>query len=1584
MATIQDATDLSLNSLTLYCATDDYLSTVLIYHGPVTTTAATSSSRIQLVIFTLAGHHSFPRLTLSPTSPLYAAVNHLPREKQGDEICRGLAVGLLKYFAELPDPVKSCLSGRAKKLRGGGKIPRMFDEMHAAEIANRMEKVENASEVTAQLKMAYPARGVSWLDMDVVLPQNSIKVAAHDDDLDHDAAGQNSTETSFGQLAPIVNLFGDPVFIPTSRLRKAPSRPTNLSKSRQFTRQQKEALRLAMCEAVDTEERYVSKIYELVYAVAEEFRAKARTKSIASSSPGEDALSKLFPPCLDQILEVNMGFLNAIRLVLEETEQEAMDDIASSAESTIDGRKRKDPLGALAFGKVLKEWFPRFAQPYRDYMQVQSGFAKLLNLFMKDQASSFSKRIQQTGEQRLRSMLMEPVQRLPRYSLLIDAMTSTLPSSHIALRPLLRARDLITEICALDSPGDNDEENSLKRLQRLVKSWPKSLDFPGRLVTVLDAIQSGPGQTTLPDSGFNTQVMILLFPGQLLFLGKEHGCQLSARGLQAEMDKRSRTSTDNSTVLDSSKLLFLDSVRLASVQISQSTCGNNVYLAYPELGSLSQGSSSPKYILRSFRLAGSDQGKASRFLEECMKARVEHHFPEEERESGKWTLLASPSSPSSLDLMAAICEEGPCAGSRREAPSVVFYLDGRGFPATELSKSSQILASASLTTGGRYKIEIRHSCGKSTDVVSLEDLKSAMLKRLSSHLKTLHSVQNPSLVEATIQMNEGVHQSLEIRFAAQAKTSRGFRPASPSKLLSSWWSGPQVADSGKLDHNTALKNIPSIPPPAQNPKATSLQREDSYRIIAVNSGDGADVVDPISQLEQILTSYVLALRSRRGNIVGRSLRGRAHADQVAVNDLYNVLLEDASRIQAAAEVSVDVLVAAFEKFLTYAWKEKLGPILSPGSIQTLQARFERHFPADFEKFFKEYLTTMAPQNKRAFTAMIRLLTDLLDASGNDGDRGALTATFAELLTESPHAMQFISLLDRLVEDYERLFDDSTPIGWPEERYVGQDNEVSSGLLLKNKNGSISSQTSSFRKRFGFGLSRHNSKDESESKVSSLIRSLSKTKGSSEPSSQPSSLSRATLVRSRSTDSDSKVPAFLRPISRDKSGFSTLTFEEHAYSSRPGSAHSTIQMLQSIGEDDSKPDKLLTKKKRRSSLSDLKSLHDTMKDTHITPLPLRTTPKQDPIAEVAGSSSAPTDPEPVPVPKSLPTPAASASRSPTKADKAAPAIVTKPTIPRIGSPTRTSPRKENIKSPTPQPKSSSPVKSPTPNLTSPRVANLASPRAHLAERNLNRLGDNITSPKKRLDTQSSIPTPRSGTVRERPSIANGKASASPTKRVPSISSNSNVSTSPTKPRPSSTTQPPPKLKLQSTTKLRERLSREKQSFTTQTTSFQTELANIGEELSSLTLEPLPESNPSKPETTIVRSSSPSRPKSSSTSTATSSLSTRLTSLSSTLSTLSQTTTTKLTTLESDTLKALSASERKVRQLDQLYKEATRENEALYERFNKELARVAKGGEPELRRLVEGLGKEVEAVRRENWALRRDGVGEKEGVAADEKR
>lgn len=143
-----------------------------------------------------------------------------------------------------------------------------------------------------------------------------------------------------------------------------------------------------------------------------------------------------------------------------------------------------------------------------------------------------------------------------------------------------------------------------------------------------------------------------------------------------------------------------------------------------------------------------------------------------------------------------------------------------------------------------------------------------------------------------------------------------------------------------------------------------------------------------------------------------------------------------------------------------------------------------------------------------------------------------------------------------------------------------------------KTGSLSSNASSLGRRFGFGRG-HDNRSDTDSKVASVWRTLSKTaKIASDSQSQPANLPKASLVRSRSIDTDTRMLPPSRPVSRDLPPLPSPSASDE-YRSRPGSSHLSFTTLSTIGEAAPSKPAVLSKKKRRSSLSDLKPLNNPL-------------------------------------------------------------------------------------------------------------------------------------------------------------------------------------------------------------------------------------------------------------------------------------------------------------------------------------------------------------------------------------------------------
>lgn len=726
---------LSSSNLSLYYAKDALLDNfpILVFYGPSTTGNSTqNSSRIQAHIYTLAGFQSFPRLTVAPTSPLYAAVTHLSAEQQGDEICRGLAVSLLSYFAGLPKAMKTSLRDRAAAHRPNRAVPVMFDEMHAADLAATMVEIEDSSETTDYVMSALSTQVLSWVDMDVVLPSGTIQRAKSSDCEDSAPLfGDDGLPLyHYGQYTSIIESLGSAAFLPTSKLQRAPSRPTAHSRSRILSKDQKISLRREMCELVDTESNYTGKIQNLVQFIAADFR------QIVSSN----IANGLFPESLDRILETNERFYEDIQAVLDETENEAINDIEGNTSSESDlgspitqGRRR-DPTGTLHFAKSLLRWFPKFMGPYQDYLRASTNFSNIISQSLADQSSAVSKHLHDFGEQRLRSALIEPVQRLPRYSLLIDNMVNLLPASHPALSSLLKARDVITEICALDTQILGDITRSAKILRNIVADWPATFSPRGRPITAVDVLELRPPYAA---NGEGTTGILLLFVDTIVLLQKAGNSSLSARGIIAEVD---RPTTPTNAFLSSSlsldrDLKFLGAYDLSQLRFSESESGHLIRMTL--FGGTTSDLNTSRHsqsLIKVFQALGPYDSKVARFSEEVIKARIESRFPEATRDSGKWALRSIGPSQGSLGVLVALLEEQSesTANLTQGQCQIRLYVDASKDNSSIIKQDHGTEIAASITTlgPGSYRLDTEGIDGTCfTDICNPENLMSVLLRR---------------------------------------------------------------------------------------------------------------------------------------------------------------------------------------------------------------------------------------------------------------------------------------------------------------------------------------------------------------------------------------------------------------------------------------------------------------------------------------------------------------------------------------------------------------------------------------------------------------------------------------------------------------------------------------------------------------------------------------------------------------------------------------------------------------------------------------------------------------------------------------
>lgn len=150
--------------------------------------------------------------------------------------------------------------------------------------------------------------------------------------------------------------------------------------------------------------------------------------------------------------------------------------------------------------------------------------------------------------------------------------------------------------------------------------------------------------------------------------------------------------------------------------------------------------------------------------------------------------------------------------------------------------------------------------------------------------------QSKDVDPSQISFHRDILQNIPLNKQEHESRLRNFRPMSPVKLISSFLGGSPMRPRSELP---ILKSIPSIAPQLSTnlePNgARAVEEKKPNNKVSVVGASSMDTKDTLTLLQDTLATYILSLHSRSGNMVGRVLRGRAGADELVVNELYNVL-----------------------------------------------------------------------------------------------------------------------------------------------------------------------------------------------------------------------------------------------------------------------------------------------------------------------------------------------------------------------------------------------------------------------------------------------------------------------------------------------------------------------------------------------------------------------------------------------------------------------------------------------------------------------------------------------------------------------
>ena len=174
---------------------------------------------------------------------------------------------------------------------------------------------------------------------------------------------------------------------------------------------------------------------------------------------------------------------------------------------------------------------------------------------------------------------------------------------------------------------------------------------------------------------------------------------------------------------------------------------------------------------------------------------------------------------------------------------------------------------------------------------------AADLSLVGNMLRVSNQPQGLERAHAHISYNQKVLETVPLQTRPLEKSdSRRFRPISPVKALSSFLGG-SIKATMSMPRDTAYSLATLDKPTVLHPPNQAQPRPNEPRVspdpptLNKTTLIGIAPKDSINQLEDTFNAYVLALRSRSGDMVGRYMRNRANADELMVNELYNILGE---------------------------------------------------------------------------------------------------------------------------------------------------------------------------------------------------------------------------------------------------------------------------------------------------------------------------------------------------------------------------------------------------------------------------------------------------------------------------------------------------------------------------------------------------------------------------------------------------------------------------------------------------------------------------------------------------------------------
>ncbi|KAG2349061.1 hypothetical protein BDR05DRAFT_956431 [Suillus weaverae] len=309
--------------------------------------------------------------------------------------------------------------------------------------------------------------------------------------------------------------------------------PDGLQRKRALT--DSTALTDVVNELVNTERSYVKRLRILKNDYADPLRQFSRNKNTAILPSYE---AKTLFGNIDNFLPVNEAFLLDLEKMVAPDGPETVGGVGDVAL-----RHFKDLRGFEHYRQYYVKREEAQSIFEREMMKKSSGFAAYIDRIKYSNTDSRNR----VG---LRELLMDPVQRIPRYTLLFRTMIKYMASGDPQRAKLTEADDIASKIALAETDEQTKRAAIMHCLNATVDGFPPGLISISRrfidCIDVDDIVQDGPASASTSVSSLSLNVLhctLFLFDDKLMIVKRPGNGEKSGRSLAGldDVDKLAKT-----------------------------------------------------------------------------------------------------------------------------------------------------------------------------------------------------------------------------------------------------------------------------------------------------------------------------------------------------------------------------------------------------------------------------------------------------------------------------------------------------------------------------------------------------------------------------------------------------------------------------------------------------------------------------------------------------------------------------------------------------------------------------------------------------------------------------------------------------------------------------------------------------------------------------------------------------------------------------------------------------------------------------------------------------------------------------------